>query len=114
LVAPEEVRREIQKKADGLYVWVNARKTMFIDLEEPVQARAKVLLRDFPWLVKNVPGKSPADPFVIALAEERSLTVITEEGRGGARKPQIPFVCESRGVKCINLLGLLEEEDWVL
>ena len=114
MVAPEEVRREVQKKADGLYTWINERKAMFIDLEEPIQQRAKNLLRDFPWLLKNVPGKSPADPFVIALAQERGLTVITEEGRGGERKPQIPFVCESKGVKCIDLLGLLEAEDWVL
>jgi hypothetical protein len=114
IVAPEEVRREVQRKADGLYAWVNERKTMFIDLEEPIQLRAKELLREFPWLLKNVPGKSPADPFVIALAQERGLTVITEEGRGGVKKPQIPFVCEAKGVTCINLLGLLDAEDWIL
>jgi hypothetical protein len=113
LVAPVDVRREIQKKADGLHAWVSERKSMFVELEEPIQLRAKDLLRHFPWLLKNVPGKSPADPFVVALAQERGLTVITEEGRGGVKKPQIPFVCEARGVKCINLLGLLEEEDWV-
>jgi hypothetical protein len=114
MVAPEEVRREIQKKEDGLYTWVNERKTMFVDLEEAIQVRAKKLLTEFPWLLKNVPGKSPADPFVIALAQERGLTVITEEGRGGTKKPQIPFVCEAKGVKCINLLGLLDAEDWIL
>jgi hypothetical protein len=114
MVAPEEVRREVQKKSDGLYDWINARKSMFIELEETIQVRAKELLSEFPWLLKNVPGKSPADPFVIALAQERRLTVITEEGRGGERKPQIPFVCDSKGVQCINLLGLLDAEDWIL
>lgn len=113
LIAPEDVRREIRKKTDGLYDWVNERKVMFVDLEEPVQIAAKHLLREFPWLLKNIPDKSPADPFVIALAETRGFTVITEEGRGGMKKPQIPFVCEARGVRCINLLTLLDEEDWI-
>jgi len=113
LVAPEDVRREVQKKTDGLYEWVNARKGMFVELEESVQLAAKDVLASYPWLLKNVPGKSPADPFVIALAKDRGLIVITEEGRGGLKKPQIPFVCEALGLRCINLLGLLDEEDWV-
>lgn len=114
LVGPEEVRREIMKKEDGLFSWINERKEMFVDLEEPIQIRAKELLEEFPWLVKNIPGKSPADPFVIALAMEKGLAVITEEGPGSARRPQIPFVCDAKQIKCMNLLGLLDEEDWVL
>ena len=114
LVAPEDVRREIQKKADGLFDWVNGRKDMFIELEEPIQEAAKRILRDFPYLTKNVPGKSPADPFVIALAQTRRFTVVTEEGRGSPKKPKIPDVCEATGISCTNLLGLLDAEDWVL
>jgi hypothetical protein len=114
LVAPEDVRREIKKKEDGLFEWVNARKPMFVELHEPVQLRAKEILRRFPWLTKNLPDKSPADPFVIALALERGLIVVTQEARGGAKKPQIPFVCEEFGIGCIDLLGLLDREDWVL
>jgi hypothetical protein len=114
LVAPEDVRREIQKKADGLYKWVNERKPMFVELEESVQQSARDILRDYPWLLKNVPGKSPADPFVIALAKVRGLVVVTEEGRGSTKKPKIPDVCEAVGIHCVNLLGLLEEEDWTI
>jgi hypothetical protein len=114
LWAPEEVRREVKKKSDGLYDWINARKQIFVDLEESVQLQAKAILADYPWLLKNVPGKSPADAFVIALALDRGLIVVTEEGPGGVRKPQIPFVCNAKGVRCLNLLGLLDEEDWVL
>lgn len=114
LLAPEEVRREITKKSDGLGDWVDARKDLFVELEEPLQLKAKEILKTFPWLTKNLPGKSPADPFVIALAAERKLTVITEEGPGSVKRPQIPFVCDTIGVPCIDLLGLLDYEDWVL
>lgn len=114
IVGPEEVRREVKKKTDGLFDWVDARRAMFVDLEEPIQRKAKDILRKYPWLLKNAPGKSPADPFVIALAAERGITVVTEEGPGGARKPRIPYVCQAEGVGCMTLLGLLDAEDWVL
>lgn len=114
LLSPEEVRREIIKKSDGLHDWVNGRKTMFVELEEPIQQRAKEILKEFPWLTKNLPGRFGADAFVIALASERGLTVLTEEAPGTVKRPQIPFVCAAKGIRCLGLLGLLEAEDWVL
>lgn len=110
LVAPEEVRLEVKKKADGLFDWVNERRGMFVDLEPAIQARAKEILRAHPWLLKNMPDKSPADPFVIALAMERSLTVVTEEAPGSAKKPKIPIVCSTANVECINLVEFLTRE----
>ena len=110
LVAPEDVRREVRDKADGLFDWVNERRALFVDLELEIQERAKEILREHPWLLKNVPGKSPADPFVIALAMERSLIVVTEEAPGSPKKPKIPLVCSAYNVECINLLELLTRE----
>ncbi len=114
LVAPEEVRLEVKKKGDGLFSWINARRMMFVDLEPSIQQRAREILRDYPWLLKNTPDKSPADPFVIALALERKLVVVTEEAPGSAKKPKIPFVCEASSIECTNVLGLLAKEGWVL
>lgn len=42
----------------------------------------------------------------------RGLTLTQEEG-GSANKPRIPFVCQQEKVRHINLLLLIEEEDWV-
>lgn len=38
------------------------------------------------------------------------LTVITEENKTGQKK--IPFVCNSLGVPCVDILGLCEKEGW--
>jgi hypothetical protein len=54
-----------------------------------------------------------ADPFVIALAKVSGYTVITEEtGIGSLGK--IPGVCSAMKVECINLMQLIDAEDWVL
>lgn len=40
------------------------------------------------------------------------LVVVTQEAGGTADKPRIPFVCDREGVRHIDLLTLIEEEDW--
>jgi nucleotide-binding universal stress UspA family protein len=54
-----------------------------------------------------------ADPFVIALARRHGLTVVSEERRSGnPSAPKIPNVCAARGVRCVNLLGLMADLGW--
>ncbi|MGI8840280.1 MAG: DUF4411 family protein [Caulobacteraceae bacterium] len=59
-------------------------------------------------------GKSGGDPFVIAqaLVTHPYHTVITGELGGSANSPKIPFVCQAEGVPLINLLDLIDAEDW--
>ena len=50
---------------------------------------------------------------MIALAKVGGHTVITEEtGIGSLGK--IPGVCNAMKVECINLMQLIDAEDWVL
>ena len=72
------------------------------------------LMQTYPKLVDAGKGKSGGDPFVIAqaLAGKPRLVVVTEERGGSADKPRIPFVCDQEGVRHLDLLTLIEEEDW--
>lgn len=114
VVSPEDVRREIKEKSDGLGEWLNGRRNMFIELDGDIQKQASAVLLQFPWLAKAIRSRNSADVFVIALAKTRGLTVITEEGYGSEAKPRIPRVCDHFRVPCINLIGLLDAEDWIL
>lgn len=53
---------------------------------------------------------SESELFLIATAMKYDLTVITEENKTGQKK--IPFVCNSLGVPCVDILGLCEKEGW--
>ena len=63
-----------------------------------------------PQLVDFKQVKSSGDAFLIATAMKYGLTVITEENKTGQKK--IPFVCNSLGVPCVDILGLCEKEGW--
>lgn len=115
LVASIEVFHELKKKDDDVFAWAKVRKdTMFREIDDDVQDEVVRIMQVYPKLVDTGKGKSGGDPFVIAqaLAARPRLVVITQEAGGSAEKPKIPFVCDQEAIRHINLLTLIEEEDW--
>lgn len=114
LVASIEVLNELKKKDDEIADWANGYKGMFIDIDEDTQGHLVNVMSNFPKLVDTGKGKSGGDPFVIALAMSGNppLTVVTQEQGGSADKPRIPFVCQQVGLQVIDLLAMIEAEDW--
>lgn len=115
MVASIEVYNELERKDDDLFAWAKDRKeTMFRDIDEDVQVEVVRLMQTYPRLVDTVSGKSGGDPFVLAqaLAADPYLIVVSEEKGGSEQSPKIPFVCPREGLRCIDLLTLIDEEDW--
>jgi Domain of unknown function (DUF4411) len=114
LVSSTLVLRECNKqRSEELHDWLKPREAMFVTPDETVQEQVNHIVNTYTALVAAGKEKFQADPFVIALAKVNSYTVITEEtGIGSLGK--IPGVCNAMKVDCINLMQLIDEEDWVL
>jgi len=113
-VAIDEVFLELEKRDDELCRWARTRKQMFMSAEEDVQLALKDVLGLSEKMLGSQKGRNAADPWVIALAKARSLTVVTMElSSGNLAKPKIPDVCSALGVQCINVIGLAQEQGWV-
>jgi len=114
LIASIEVLNELKKKEDGLADWAALHKGMFQEIDDDVQGHVISIMAGFPKLVDTGKGKSGADPFVIAqaLAGRPPHTVVTQEAGGTADKPRIPFVCRESGLTVIDILALIDQEDW--
>ena len=113
--ASMEVYQELRRKDDDVFGWAKDRKEgMFLEIDDPVQEAVIRVMSRFPKLVDTGKGKSGGDPFVIAqaLAGNPPLVVVTQEAGGSSDKPRIPFVCGQVGIRHIDLLTLIEEEDW--
>ncbi len=114
LVSSIEVFGELEKKDDDIFAWAKARKSMFAEIDDDVQAEMSLIMGKYPRLVDTVKGKSGADPFVIAqaLCGTPALTIIHAETGGSFNSPKIAFVCDQEKLVHVNLLGLIAIEGW--
>lgn len=110
-VATDEVLHELEKKEDELHNWASQRAGMFVPLDEKLQKRAAQIINDYDSLTNTDRTRGTADPFVIALAMEQGLTVVTAESSKPS-KPRIPDVCKDLGIPCITLVELFRKEKW--
>ncbi len=109
IVAPDEVLRELHQKDDEVHAWAAAQSGMFVPLDEDIQRTVADTMSRCPSLVKPSERRGKADPFVIALARVRNLTVVTAE-RSQSSLRKIPGACAHLGVPCIGLVEMFRRE----
>jgi hypothetical protein len=115
LLASDEVLRELERKDDGAHVWMKDRTEMLVALDPEVERHVREIMTRYPRLVDTRKGRSGGDPFVIAVARVRNLTVITaENATGKLDSPRIPDVCADLGIRSIRMLEFFREQRWVL
>jgi hypothetical protein len=115
LLASDEVLRELEKKDDGAFGWMKAHPAMVVPIDTDIEAAVIDLMMRYPRLVDTKKGRSGGDPFVIAVAQVRGLTVITGEyATGKTEAPRIPDVCKEIGVPCIRMLEFFRQQQWNL
>lgn len=113
LLASEEVLIELERKHDKIYKWACQRKHMFVSTDEKIQELVKSILRNHRRLIDTRRNRSGADPFVIALAQARNLSVVTAENlSNSAERPKIPDVCVAMGIRWLSMVELFREQEW--
>jgi hypothetical protein len=116
ITAPPEVLEETSKKSHELHAWLKEREEAFItDYDEAVLLGVRDILDRFPKLVASHKMAFAADPFVISLARQKKLSVVTQENlTASISKPTIPNVCNAEGIKWMPLLQLIRDEKWII
>jgi predicted nucleic acid-binding protein len=112
VLCADEVRIELERQEDDLATWINARPHLFVPLDDAIQRATSEVLARHPLLMKATKNRNGADPFVIATALVRGLTVVTEEQGGTDTKPKIPSVCAALRVPCVNVLSFIRDQGW--
>jgi hypothetical protein len=85
---------------------------MFVPLDDAIQRATSEGSRATPSADEGHKELQWADPFVVATARVKGLTVVTEEKGGTTKKPKIPSVCQALGVPCVNVLSFLRDQGW--
>ena len=117
LISVREVFNEIGSSGDSLGTWAKEQKNILF-LESTVEELKFVSeifqVLHFQAMIRKqerLKGKPVADPFVIARAKISGACVVTQEKKT-ENAAKIPNVCDHFGIRCINLEGFMEEENW--
>jgi len=118
IISVREVRNELDHVANREHLrdWVNNNRGIFLlpEPDETVFVARIFSVPHFQQLIgekQRLIGRPVADPFVIASAQARGGTVVTEESlKPNAAK--IPNVCDHFGIDCISIEQLMENEGW--
>ena len=109
----DEVVRELERKDDGIFKLVKNHENIIVPIDEGVQRRVAGIMSKHGRLVDSRKNRSGCDPWVIALAQERGLTVVTaEKPTRSLARPKIPDVCHDLGVSCIEIIDLFRAQGW--
>ena len=109
----DEVVRELERKDDGIFKWVKNHENMIVPIDDGVQQRVAGIMSRHGRLVDSRKNRSGCDPWVIALAQEHGLTVVTaEKPTRSLARPKIPDVCLDLGVSCIEIIDLFRAQGW--
>jgi hypothetical protein len=105
-----EVYQELLVGGDDVSDFAEQNKHIFMDIDKKTAEVLREIFAKYPELAMT--EKTIADPFIVAHAKARGLTVVTSEKKSATTsptKPKVPNLCEQFGVKCINLAELLAE-----
>jgi predicted nucleic acid-binding protein len=109
----EEVVRELEKKDDGIHGWIKERETIIVPIDDEVQKHVVQIMSKYSRLVDTKKNRSVGDPWVVALALVRGLTVVTgEKASGNLAKPKIPDVCKDLGLPCVEMVDFFRKQGW--
>ena len=105
VIGPRKVLAELSARDDDIYAWAREREGAFLEPTEEVQGEAGFIAAQLP----ESHTRGEADPWVIAEAKVRSMTVVTYEGQTFAGVPtrrwssSMPGMCRELGVKVCTL-----------
>lgn len=118
--AVQVVKEEIDAVGPAsLKTWAKNHATLFVPLSPEVQLEAAAIEAAYPDLMDPKGLYVSADAYVIALAKVKEGVVVSQETsaqekRNPKRSHFIPDVCRDLGISCINLLGMIRREKWIL
>jgi predicted nucleic acid-binding protein len=111
-VYPELQRMfEAGKLAEGPYLELKNLKKQIVIPDAEIIVEAGRINAAYPKLGDWFDTRNRADPWIVAAAKAKKLTVVTEEADTGPRKShKIPWVCDRENIPWIRLSRLVLQE----
>jgi len=112
LISPEEVWHEIDQGTDELTDWARTHQGLFVPPDQTQIAFVAQIAQDYSLATQPTIAELRADPWVVALAQARYCTVVSEEGGISQPIPKIPQMCARYSLPHTKIVQLMKAEGW--
>ena len=129
LIAPHEVKREIDAGDDDVSKWLSVHQEMVSPTSIEIIHEVEDIIARSPPIADEKKEKPVADPFLIAQVlverkqkrfDQTEYYIITEEkGTNSSisenslkNLKKIPDLCRYYNIPCLNLIGFFRQEGW--
>ncbi len=113
IICPREVLFELEQGDDDCAAWAKSLPNFVVEPGPDAVHVVNQITQSHPkWSSER---SNRADPWVIAEAESRGFTVVTQERRSRSSVPgreKIPNVCSRRNFACITFVRMMQTEGW--
>lgn len=113
LVAPEQVRDEINRGNDNVIERCGERPNIFVENPDRVRDFCRDIRAGYPFLTNPNAKTESADPFLIALAigmttglGSRRPVILANEKKGG--KKRIPYAAQRYGIESLSMFEMFQ------
>jgi hypothetical protein len=129
LIAPHEVKREIDVRDDDASKWLSEHQEMVTPTTVEIVHEVTDIIARSRFIADEKKEKPVADPFLIAQVlverkqkrfDQTDFFIVTEER--GTNSPitdnslknlkKIPDLCKYYDIPCLNLIGFFRQEEW--
>lgn len=114
-VMPRDVYRELERWDDACAPWAKSVANFIVETTSEELSVVAELSAQYPDWVSG--QQNAADPFVIAAAHCRSLSIVTHETAKGAGYTQanmkIPNAAAGYGIECLRFVDVARREGWI-
>ncbi len=107
-VFTKSVLDELEQVHDDCLLWARSFNDAFIE-ETEYWTEAEEIGAKNEFILKVGDSKQNADPYVIALAMKKGLTVLSSEAKNGNK---LHLACKNCKVPSVNLLEFMRNEGW--
>src|SRR5436309_449211 len=108
IISSEVVSEELKYYEPELYTWASKQRHFIVPLDEETLAQTKIIINRFPQLIDPLASGEQASPYIVALAQILSATIVTEESDDNPNS-KLMHACLKLRIRTISLAEMIKQ-----
>lgn len=113
IIIIDQIKEECINRNNELKDWFGNYNSKILETlkDTEILIETKRIMNQFSNIIDPLSPRDQADPYIVATANIKDLTVVTEEAFKHS-KINIPYICQQLDIECIKVKDFYKQENW--